>query len=109
MDTPQIIGSVVLFFVCLGMAWAGWQMFLQSRCTHNYVTSDYQGGIDLNIWQRFHCTKCGKNGLFSLIPGYIEKIERYEEALREIRDVARCSDGVEFYAMLADRALTGEK
>ena len=32
-------------------------------------------------------------------------IARYKEALEEIRDIARVSDGVEFYAMLADKAL----
>ena len=29
------------------------------------------------------------------------------QALEEIRDVARLSDGVEFYAMLAERAIAG--
>ena len=37
-----------------------------------------------------------------------DRIERLEAALREIRDVALCSEGVEFYAMLADKALNGE-
>jgi len=31
--------------------------------------------------------------------------ERMKEALIEIRDVARLSEGVEFYAMLAERGL----
>ena len=35
----------------------------------------------------------------------IEKIERLEAALKEIRDVAACSEGVEFYYMLANKAL----
>ena len=34
-----------------------------------------------------------------------EEIERLSKALIEIRDIARASDGVEFYAMLADNAL----
>jgi hypothetical protein len=34
-----------------------------------------------------------------------ERIEQLEAALREIRDVALCSEGVDFYAMLADKAL----
>ena len=33
------------------------------------------------------------------------RIEKLETALREIRDVARCSEGVEFYAMLAEQGL----
>jgi predicted RNase H-like nuclease (RuvC/YqgF family) len=34
--------------------------------------------------------------------------ERLRDALKEIRDVAACSEGVEFYAMLADNALEGK-
>ena len=34
-------------------------------------------------------------------------IERYKLALEEIRDIARVSEGVEFYAMLAQKALDG--
>ena len=34
-----------------------------------------------------------------------EEIARLRKALEEIRDVARCSDGVDFYAMLAERGL----
>ena len=34
-----------------------------------------------------------------------EEVERLSKALIEIRDIARASDGVEFYAMLADNAL----
>jgi hypothetical protein len=34
----------------------------------------------------------------------------HKEAIeqKEIRDVARCSDGVDFYAMLAEQALEGD-
>ncbi len=31
--------------------------------------------------------------------------ERMREALQEIRDVAACSEGVEWYVMVADRGL----
>jgi hypothetical protein len=34
-----------------------------------------------------------------------EENERLRAALREIRDVARVSEGVEFYAMLAEKGL----
>ena len=34
-----------------------------------------------------------------------EENSRMQKALEEIRDVARVSDGVEYYAMLADRGL----
>lgn len=34
-----------------------------------------------------------------------QRIDQLREALQEIRDIARVSDGVEFYAMLATRAL----
>lgn len=34
-----------------------------------------------------------------------ERIKYLEGSLREIRDIARVSEGVEFYAMLADKAL----
>ena len=34
-----------------------------------------------------------------------ERIKSLEGSLREIRDIARVSEGVEFYAMLADKAL----
>jgi hypothetical protein len=37
-----------------------------------------------------------------------DEIERLRAALREIRDIARLSEGVDFYAMLADTALGGE-
>jgi len=33
------------------------------------------------------------------------RVEQLEQALELIRDVARVSDGVEFYAMIADKAL----
>jgi hypothetical protein len=35
-------------------------------------------------------------------------IAKLQAALKEIRDVARCSDGVDFYAMLAEQALEGD-
>lgn len=38
-----------------------------------------------------------------------DRIEELEEALRQIRDIALLSEGVEFYAMLAEKALKGEK
>jgi len=34
-----------------------------------------------------------------------QRIQDLEDSLREIRDIARVSEGVEFYAMLADKAL----
>jgi len=34
-----------------------------------------------------------------------ERIKSLEGSLREIRDIALVSEGVEFYAMLADKAL----
>ena len=34
-----------------------------------------------------------------------ERIKYLEGSLREIRDIARVSEGVEFYAMLADKEL----
>ena len=34
------------------------------------------------------------------------RIKKLREALEEIRDVARISDGVEWYAMIASEALT---
>ena len=34
-----------------------------------------------------------------------QRIDRLRESLREIRDIAQVSEGVDFYAMLADRAL----
>jgi hypothetical protein len=43
-----------------------------------------------------------------LPPGAVVKTEdneRMREALQEIRDVAACSEGVEFYVMIADRGL----
>jgi SOS-response transcriptional repressor LexA len=49
-----------------------------------------------------------------LTPGISETTKRYRDALVEIRKIAECSEGVvdqravEFYAMLADRALKGE-
>lgn len=35
------------------------------------------------------------------------KLAKLVEALKDIRDVARVSDGVEFYAMLSEKALVG--
>ncbi len=40
---------------------------------------------------------------------HLERIEKLRSALEEIRDVARVSDGVEFYAMIAERALTEDE
>ena len=37
-----------------------------------------------------------------------ERLQRLTTALTEIRDIARVSEGVEFYAMLAQKALHGE-
>ena len=37
-----------------------------------------------------------------------EEVDHLRSALTEIRDIARVSEGVEFYAMLADKALTGK-
>jgi hypothetical protein len=37
-----------------------------------------------------------------------ERLQRLTIALTEIRDIARVSEGVEFYAMLAQKALDGE-
>jgi len=34
-----------------------------------------------------------------------QRIDRLRESLREIRDIAKISEGVEFYAMLAERGL----
>ena len=39
---------------------------------------------------------------------YETTLGRYRAALEEIRDVAKVSEGVEFYAMIAEKALTGE-
>jgi len=36
------------------------------------------------------------------------EIQKLRSALIQIRDIAAISEGVEFYAMLADRALNGE-
>jgi len=38
-----------------------------------------------------------------------EQIRVLRGALEKIRDTARVSEGVEFYAMLADKALNGER
>ncbi len=37
-----------------------------------------------------------------------QKIDRLEAALKEIKEIAEISDGGEFYAMLAEKALTAE-
>ena len=37
------------------------------------------------------------------------RIAALRAALEEIRDVARVSEGVEFYAMLAEKALTNDE
>ena len=42
-------------------------------------------------------------------PQQQQRINALREALEEIRDVARVSEGVEFYAMLAEKALTKDK
>ena len=46
--------------------------------------------------------------LLEEIANLIREADRYKAALIEIRDIARASEGVEFYAMLADKALEGE-
>ena len=45
---------------------------------------------------------------FELRQEAANETERLRAALKEIRDVARCSDGVDFYAMLAEQALEGD-
>ena len=42
-------------------------------------------------------------------PQQQRRIKALREALEEIRDVARVSEGVEFYAMLAEKALTKDE
>jgi hypothetical protein len=42
-------------------------------------------------------------------PQQQQRISALREALEEIRDVARVSEGVEFYAMLAEKALTKDE
>ena len=42
-------------------------------------------------------------------PQQQQRIKALREALEEIRDVARVSEGVEFYAMLAEKALTNDE
>jgi len=42
-------------------------------------------------------------------PQQQRRIKALREALEEIRDVARVSEGVEFYAMLAEKALTNDE
>jgi hypothetical protein len=39
----------------------------------------------------------------------IAEVGKLRAHLRNIRDIALCSEGVEFYAMLADRGLNGEE
>tara|TARA_R110000787_G_scaffold78897_1_gene172356 strand:- start:1933 stop:2067 length:135 start_codon:yes stop_codon:yes gene_type:complete len=43
-----------------------------------------------------------------MVKAFQEENARFKAALEEIRDVAQISEGVEFYAMLADKALKGE-
>ena len=38
-----------------------------------------------------------------------DRIRHLEDALKEIRDIAHVSEGAEFYAMVADKALKGAK
>jgi hypothetical protein len=38
-----------------------------------------------------------------------DRIRHLEDALKEIRDIAQVSEGAEFYAMVADKALKGAK
>jgi len=44
----------------------------------------------------------------SMLATVMTERDRFRDALIAIRDVARVSTGVEFYAMLADKALDGE-
>lgn len=53
--------------------------------------------------KRLVCMECTKK--FNRIVQLEKRIEQLESGLKEIRDVAACSEGVEFYAMLADNAL----
>ena len=54
------------------------------------------------------CHYEGKNPM--LVPDEYARpaIHKLRKALEEIRDVAAISEGVEFYAMLAQKALDGE-
>ena len=59
--------------------------------------------------------KCNSSKLTSsasigvaMVKAFQEENARFKAALEEIRDVAQISEGVEFYAMLADKALKGE-
>jgi|TARA_R110000787_G_scaffold214528_2_gene323735 hypothetical protein len=47
-----------------------------------------------------------KEGLGLLAETMTER-DRFRDALIEIRDIAKVSEGVEFYAMLAEKALDG--
>ena len=59
-----------------------------------------------------HCNcvicKCDRYPDRESVMALREEVDRLRSALTEIRDVARVSEGVEFYAMLADKALTGK-
>jgi hypothetical protein len=52
--------------------------------------------------------KCDRLPSVTKIKNLTKENARFRSALTEIRDVAAISEGVEFYAMLADQALKGE-
>ena len=59
-----------------------------------------------------HCNcivcKCDRYPYRESVRVLREEVDHLRSALTEIRDVARISEGADFYAMFADKALTGK-
>jgi len=62
---------------------------------------------EMNDWEAYR-DKEKMARLQTTIAGLEVQEADLREALTEIRDVADCSEGVEFYSMLASKALGGE-
>ena len=63
------------------------------------TNSTYVNGTDNDVYHL----------MVEKFPQQQRRIKALREALEEIRDVARVSEGVEFYAMLAEKALTKDE
>jgi hypothetical protein len=70
----------------------------------NYTTASTEGH------RLGHCD-CWPDGYYIEIEddSPTDRIRHLEDALKEIRDIAHVSEGAEFYAMVADKALKGAK
>ena len=91
---------------------AGWKFYWAigddweeiPRYVHDSLLYFEKRGLEARSPWMYPDDKHKMNVVMELDNEYSEE-KRFREALEEIRDVANCSEGVEFYSMIATKAL----